>query len=373
MAAMPAVEAAAWLALIRTGVGSAALRAASERFGSASALLAAGPAGWRAADIEVALPGTQPQLIASDARWLAVDTHHVIGWTDPDYPRLLRQIASPPPCLFVVGAPEALWQPQIAIVGARACTAGGADNARVFATAFAKAGLTVTSGLAFGIDAAAHQGALDAGGDSIAVVGTGPDRVYPAQHRDLARRIAEHGAMVSEFPPGTGARREHFPSRNRIIAGLTLGTLVVEAGERSGALITARHAADAGREVFAVPGSIHNPCARGCHRLIRQGAGLVESAAEVIEALAPLAGELAAALRDRLAEAQPTSMSATDAAVPEDREHARLLAALGHDPVGIDLLAERTGLTVAAVSSMLLIMEMEGWVRVEHGLCTRCR
>lgn len=365
------VEAAAWLALVRAGVGAAALRAASERFGSAAALLDAGPAGWRAAGIEAALPGPEPELAPADARWLATDAHHVLGWTDPDYPRLLRQIASPPPCLFVVGAPTALWQPQIAIVGARASTAGGEDNARAFATAFARAGLTITSGLALGIDAAAHRGALDAGGDSIAVVGTGPDRVYPAGHRDLARRIAGQGAVVSEFPPGTGARREHFPSRNRIIAGLALGTLVVEAGERSGALITARHAGDAGREVFAVPGSIHNPCARGCHRLIRQGAALVESAAEVIEALTPLAAELAGALRGRLggSPAPPTA----DPAAPtrEDPERARLLAALAHDPVGIDQLAERTGLTVAALSSMLLIMEMEGCVHVEHGRYSR--
>ena len=231
--------------------------------------------------------------------------------------------------------------------------------------------MTVTSGLASGIDAAAHAGALDAGAHTVAVMATGPDRVYPPAHRDLATRIAHHGALVCEFVPGTEARREHFPSRNRIIAGLALGTLVVEAAERSGALITARLAGDAGREVFAIPGSIHNPVARGCHRLIRQGAALVETADEVIAALGPVASDLADALRARLHDGAAAAPATPATSGDNDPAVRQVLAALAFDPVGIDQLAQRTGLTVAALSSMLLHMEMQGLVSAEHGRYSR--
>ena len=225
----------------------------------------------------------------------------------------------------------------------------------------------MASGLAAGIDAAAHRATLDAGGATLAVLGTGPDIAYPARHRPLLERVAAEGAVVSEHLPGTRPLKQHFPSRNRILAGLSLGTLVVEAAERSGALITARLAADAGREVFALPGSIHNPMARGCHRLLREGAALVETPAEVLAVLGPLAADLARALRGELggpitaceAPGEPTFLS--------DPRYNRLWQALGHDPTGMDDLVERTGLTTAELSSMLLALELEGQVAAQHG------
>ena len=266
----------------------------------------------------------------------------------------------------MAGDPQWLWFPQLAIVGSRNPTDGGLANARDFARALAHSGLVITSGLADGIDAAAHAAALQAGVATVAVVATGPDLVYPARNRALAEAIAARGAIVSEYPPGTAAQRPHFPMRNRIIAGLSLGTLVVEAAQRSGALITAREAAEAGREVFALPGSIHNPMARGCHRLIREGAALVETAQEIIDALGPRAQELAAALRGRLQDAAAGNAPARGEP-EEDADYRRLRAALGHDPVPIDTLAERTGLTVATLSSMLILMELDGRVTVSHG------
>ena len=277
--------------------------------------------------------------------------------------------------LFVAGDPALLWYPAVAVVGSRSPTAGGRDNAHRFARALVAAGFAVTSGLAAGIDRAAHEAALDGNGSTVAVLGTGPDVPYPQAHAGLLSRVAALGAVVSEHPPGTEARREHFPSRNRILAGLTLGTLVIEAASRSGALITARLAADAGREVFAVPGSIHNPMARGCHRLIRDGAALVESADEVIAALGAWAGALRGDLQRRLAtpvsgpdersNGSPTAISQDDPA------YHRLWSALGHDPSDMDQLAQRSGLTAAALSSMLLVMELQGRVAVEHGRYSR--
>ena len=299
----------------------------------------------------------------------------MIGWHDPDYPALLRRIASPPLVLFVAGDPACLWHPSVAVVGTRSPTAGGRDNARDFAHALAVSGLGVVSGLAAGVDTEAHTGALAAGGRTVAVLGTGPDVPYPRANTALHARIVKSGAVVSEHPPGTQARREHFPSRNRIIAGLALGTLVIEAAQRSGALITARMATDCGRDVFAVPGSIHNPLARGCHALIREGAGLVERTQEVIDAIGPAAADLAAALRGRLR--GPTSARAgtrpRDRRASLDPDYQRLWMALGHDPTGMDRLVDRTGLTVAELSSMLLVMELEGRVAVEHGRYSRKR
>jgi DNA processing protein len=275
------------------------------------------------------------------------------------------------------------------VVGSRAATPGGRDNAAAFARTIAAAGFGVASGLAAGVDAAAHEAALQVGGLTIAVLGTGPDVPYPRSHVRLHERIAAGGAVVSEHLPGTGARAEHFPSRNRILAGLSLGTLVVEAAERSGALITARQAVDAGREVFAIPGSIHNPLARGCHRLIREGAVLVETAAEVVAALAPAAQELAADLRRRLdaptsgprdsgQDAAPRGADAgseTAQGPPSayDADYQKLWKALGYDPTGMDQLVERTGLTPAELSSMLLLMELDGRVTTQHGRYHRSR
>ncbi|MCB1576726.1 MAG: DNA-processing protein DprA, partial [Xanthomonadales bacterium] len=291
---------------------------------------------------------------------------------DPDYPSLLREIPGAPAALFVDGDPTLLWMPQVAIVGSRSASEHGLALCRRFARALASAGFTVTSGMADGIDGAAHQAALDADARTVAVLGTGPDLVYPRKHRALAARIAASGALVSEFPPGTAAKPEHFPRRNRIISGLALGTLVVEAGLRSGSLITARCASEQGREVFAIPGSINNPLARGCHQLIRDGARLTESAEEIIAELSALAASLGDRLRARLGSA-PGSAADTGAAVEStptgsrDPDYVRLLEALGHDESSLDELAARTGLAVSALSSMLLVLELEGDVRPGRG------
>jgi len=366
-------ETRAWLALLRApALGGGRIRPAVAEHGGAEAArqaLLRRPSGLADATRE-ALRAPDLAALQGDLDWLAMPGHQLITCLDADYPALLARVPNAPAALFVAGDPSMLWRPQLAIVGSRNPTAAGRDNAAAFARALSTAGLTITSGLADGVDAAAHAAAPDSAAGTVAVVGTGPDRVYPAKHKALARAIATRGALVSEFPPGTGARREHFPRRNRVIAGLSLGTLVVEASVQSGALITARLAAEAGREVFALPGSIHNPLARGCHRLIRDGAALVETTDEVLGALAPVAAELADALRARL-QLPAAAAPAAEPAPPRDPDHARLWEALGHDPAGIDQLAARTGLTVDALSSMLLLMELEGRVTAAHGRYAR--
>lgn len=303
-----------------------------------------------------------------DLEWIEADGITLLNSSDPRYPPLLRRVNGAPLLLFVRGDVDALWLPQLAIVGSRQGSAGGLATARDFAATFVARGFAVTSGLAAGIDAAAHQGALDAGGQTIAVLGTGLDRIYPARHAELARAIAGQGALVSEFPPRTPARRENFPRRNRIISGLSLGTLVVEASLGSGSLITARVAIDQGREVFAIPGSIHNPLAKGCHQLIRDGAKLVETAQEVIEELAPMVSEWRDTLRPaRLPTGASTTLPAPGRVATDDAEYTLLRRALGYDPVSIDSLIERTGLTVPVLSSMLLRMELEGEVVANPG------
>ena len=347
--------------------------------GTAIEAFAAGTRNWKAHGLDEAqihaLQAPDQAALGRCRAWLAEPGHTLLGWHDVDYPPLLRRIASPPLALFVAGDPALLWHPAVAVVGSRNASAGGRDNARDFAHDFVASGLCVASGLAAGIDTAAHEGALAAGGLTVAVLGTGPDVAFPRSNGGLLARIAEHGAIVSEHAPGTGPRREHFPSRNRILAGLALGTVVIEAAERSGALITARQAAESGRDVFAVPGSIHNPLARGCHRLLRDGAALVESAADVMQALGPLAGDLAEALRGRLADPTSRSGPVAAASVPgpgnPDPDYQCLWKALGHDPTGMDQLVSRTGLTTAELSSMLLVMELEGRVVAQHGRYTR--
>lgn len=363
----------AWLRLIRApGLGGVRIRKLLQHFGSAGAVIEANAAQLKAIGVpESAIDSLRdPDLeaLAADRRWLELPGHHLLTCDGVDFPELLQRTAGAPAALFVAGDPQWLWFAQIAVVGSRNPTDGGSANARDFARALARTGLIITSGLADGIDAAAHRAALDVGKPTIAVVATGPDIVYPARNRALADAIAANGAIVSEYPPGTTPQRQNFPQRNRIIAGLSLGTLVVEAAQRSGALITARQAAEAGREVFALPGSIHNPLAKGCHRLIREGAALVETVQEIVEAMAPHAAQLANVLRGRLStELVDTDDETADIMVDEDEDYKRLRAALGHDPVAIDVLAERTGLTVETLSSMLLLMELDGRVAAAHG------
>lgn len=296
--------------------------------------------------------------VEQDLKWFSESNRHIITLHDARYPEMLKQIPDPPSLLFAQGDVNLLSQWQIAIVGSRNPSASGRDTAYEFSRYMAKGGLTITSGLAMGIDAVAHQGALAEQGKTIAVVGTGLDRVYPAKHRDLAHDISSTGLLISEFALGTPPRAENFPRRNRIISGLSLGTLVVEAAVRSGSLITARMALEQGREVFAIPGSIHNPLARGCHQLIREGAKLVETANDILEDLGALA-EFQANPEETIEQLKTTSDS--------DEDYHHLFEHLGFDPIQIDRLIERCGLTADAVSSMLLLLELQGRVESYPG------
>lgn len=306
--------------------------------------------------------------LAALTDWLAAKPdRHLLTLGDPEFPDSLRQLDQVPPMLWAEGNLEALSDPQLAIVGSRNGTRGGTANAHDFAKHLAASGLTITSGLALGIDAAAHSGALAAGGVTSAVLGSGPDKIYPRENTALAERIvAEGGVLVSEYPPGVAPDRHRFPARNRLIAALSLGTLVVEAAERSGALITARLAAELGREVFAIPGSIHNPMAKGCHRLIREGAKLIESSADILAELSPrLAGYLTEC--DDSVASTKAEHPAQKAEFEGDPLYAKLLNVLGHDPVSLDALTKYTGLTSAELSSMLLILELEGFIEALPG------
>jgi len=364
-------ETRAWLVLLRApGLGAGGVRELVGRYGSASAAQAAAAREARTGvEARAWLASPDAATIKRDLAWLEAPDHHLIVATSEDFPSLLRDAQNPPAALFVAGDPTCLWSAQIAIVGARSATATGLANARAFAKTLAQAGNTITSGLAEGIDGAAHEGALEAGGKTIAVLGTGPDLVYPRKHADLAQRIVAHGALVSEFPPGTPGKSENFPRRNRLIAALSLGTLVIEAGLNSGSLITARLAAEIGREVFALPGSIHSPLARGCHKLIRDGAKLVETAEEVIGELRGVGGLLAEGLRRRLD--APAASAPVSATAQRDPEYQRLLDALDAEPAALDELVERTGLAAAALSSMLLVLELDGAVAAENGRYAR--
>lgn len=359
-----------WLALIRApDLGATRIRSLLDKFGNPRSIRSAEAGalarhGLGSASID-ALQQPDERRIDADLAWLDEAGASMLAWDDEDYPPQLRAIDRPPPVLFVLGDPAVLWLPQLAIVGSRNATRGGLENARAFSRSLTRAGLVVTSGLALGVDGMAHRAALDAGGYTVAVAATGLDRVYPARHRELAREIVARGAIVSEFPPGVEPRAGHFPARNRIIAGLSVGTLVVEAGVTSGSLITARLAMEQNRDVFAIPGSIHNPLAKGCHRLIKDGAKLVETGEDLL-------GELDVAVRRQIDVGRSRlEMAADEAAEPvsqvRDPEYAKLLDAMGFDPVTLDQLVESTGLTVEAVSSMLLILELDGMVESGPG------
>jgi DNA processing protein len=283
----------------------------------------------------------------------------VLNLGDAAWPALLLQTADPPLMLYVQGRLQALSTTSVAVVGSRKPTAQGLDNARAFSTELGRKGYTIISGLALGIDAAAHEGALAGGALTVAVVGTGLDSCYPSRHAELARRIAEQGALVSEYAPGSPPLAEHFPQRNRIIAALSRGTLVVEAALRSGSLITARLALEAGRDVYAIPGSIHSTQSRGCHLLIKQGAKLVESAEDVLEELQGPGMAIQASLLD---------LPSEPAAAGSDP----LLQALGHDPVTLDALMARTGWPAPELSARLLDLELDGHLaRLPGGLYQR--
>jgi len=295
--------------------------------------------------------------------WLDQPDNYLISIQDEGYPALLREIPDPPQQLYVHGDPTVLHTHQLAIVGSRNPSPGGQQTAHEFASALAQAGLTITSGLALGIDAAAHEGALSGGGKTLAVVGTGLDRVYPASNRGLAHQVADGGAIVSEFPLGTPVRPGHFPQRNRIISGLSIGTLVVEAALRSGSLITARLAAEQGREVFALPGSIHNPVARGCHKLIRQGAKLVETAQDILEDLGALAAYVSQ-VNSVINQRESINSSSSEVL---DSSQQQVLAQLGYDPVSVDAVIERGELPAEQVMASLLALELEGYVSSAPG------
>jgi DNA processing protein len=339
-----------------------ALVAATGNLESAASIGAHGVAG-------VELPQSARAFLASpdevaidaDLEWIRASNATLIPCTSPGYPPLLACTSRAPAVLYVLGDASALHTPQLAMVGSRSPTASGRDTARAFAEFFARAGITITSGLALGIDSASHEGALRAQGRTVAVCGTGLDVVYPRQNAAMAKRICERGALVSEFPPRTLPMPAHFPRRNRIISGLSFGTLVVEAAHGSGSLITAQHAVDQGREVFAIPGSIHNPLSRGCHKLIHEGAKLVESAedvlSEVLNFLQP----------QSLASDKPQLAKVGEAAPALDKEYEILLDALGFEPASIDVLVARTGIPSESVASMLLRLELQGRIKPHAG------
>jgi DNA processing protein len=348
-----------WLRLVRAkGLRNADALKLLERFGSPESLWAATTAQWRAAGVDaqdVRRPAEDDPQVIADAAWLAAGPdRHLVTLHDERYPEVLKTIHAPPLALFVRGEPQLLAQPQLALVGARAATPQGLENARAFAAELSRRGLVITSGLASGVDGAAHQGALAAQGATLAVCGTGLDRVYPARHRDLAQSIvAQGGALVSEFAPGTAAMAQNFPRRNRIISGLALGVLVVEASRESGSLITARRAIEQGREVFAIPGSIHNPLAKGCHQLIREGAKLVESVDDILLELAP---KLGAWLRE-----QPAVTPSTTP-VSAEGPAGVVMAELGERPQSVDALMVATGLPAETLHVTLLQLELEGLI-----------
>ena len=367
-----------WLGMLRVaGLGPAYGQRLLEHYGDPASAFSAGVNDWK----KLGVPRVQEPdwaQVDADLQWLAAPNRHFITLADAAYPARLKEIARPPLGLFCIGDPDLLSTVQFALVGSRNPTPHGTQHAHEFAAILARRGLVITSGLALGVDAAAHEGALSVQGYTVAVCGTGLDRVYPARNKALARRIAETGLLVSEFSPGMTAQPENFPRRNRIISGLSLGVLVVEAAVKSGSLITARLALEQGREVFAIPGSVHNPLARGCHRLIREGAKLVEQADDILEEIvdqivvqnsdpnSSLINPSFAQQHSNVDNAAPTA-SDNRVQAPLDEDYRQLLNAMGHEPVAVDMLVERSGLTAETVSSMLLILELEGRVSSAPG------
>lgn len=333
------------------GLGAETYRRLLQSFGEPENIFAAGHAALekvvRAPLARAIQSGPDPAALAPTLKWLEEPLNHIVTLADADYPRSLLEVPDPPPLLYIKGRLDLLNHPALAIVGSRNATPQGLNNTEHFARFLSNSGLCIVSGLALGIDGAAHRGGLAGASSSIAVVGTGLDIVYPSRHRDLAHELALKGALVSEFPLGTPSKAQNFPRRNRLISGLSQGCLVVEAALQSGSLITARLAAEQGREVFAIPGSIHSPLAKGCHYLIKQGAKLVETAQDILDEFgyAPVA--------------DPAAQHAPDT---QTGENGRLLRCLGFDPAGIDALVACSGLTTDNVCAILLTMELAGQV-----------
>ncbi len=353
-------EPESWLALdLIPGLGGEGLRRLLAEFGSPAAVLGQSPSSLarivsaKAADSIAAGPAIEQFEAAK--KWLEAEANHLLTLADADYPASLLEISDPPPVLYLKGNRALLASHGVAVVGSRNATPVGLQNAEAFSRALSTAGLTIISGMALGIDAAAHRGGLDGGASSIAVVGTGLDLVYPARNKALARELAEKGLIISEFSLGTPALAQNFPRRNRIISGLSRGVLVVEAALASGSLITARQAAEQGREVFAIPGTIHSPFSKGCHQLIKQGAKLVDDANDILVELQ---------WRNTVARANKSAadVAAIDDGLDEenDADLDPLLAAMGYDPASIDALMERVDLRADQVMLRITELEIEG-------------
>lgn len=346
-----------WLQLTLTpGIGPASLRGLLQKFGLPENVLRRPSGELRAYMSSAALDALHSQVVRDAAAraldWAQGQGNHIVTLADEVYPKALLEISDPPPLLYLVGRLELLGKASIAVVGSRNATAQGEQNAQSFSRALSEAGFTIVSGLALGIDAAAHRGGLAGGSSTIAVLGTGVDVLYPKRNEALARTIASEGLLLSEFPLGTGPVASNFPRRNRIISGLARGCLVVEAAAASGSLITARCAAEQGREVFAIPGSIHSPLSKGCHALIRTGAKLVESADDILSELTSY---------------RPSGFASTMEPMPTKSGDEGLLAYMGHDPVDVDALCSRAGLSAEQVSSELLRLELDGRIAALPG------
>lgn len=378
---MSETDLSAWITALHSPLSVKRVHALLQQFGGINELMAADEEALQARGVKsqevLALKNPDRKLLDKTLQWASLSDQAIIPFSSPDYPRLLREIADPPLLLFVRGQVSALQSAQLAIVGSRHATSGGIQNAKQFAANLAAYGLTITSGLALGIDGAAHGGVLEVNGTTIGVCGSGLENIYPKQHESLVARIADStGAVISEFPLATKPFAGNFPRRNRIIAGMSLGVIVVEAALKSGSLITARLSAEAGREVFAIPGSIHHPLARGCHYLIRQGAKLVETASDIVEELSALqAVSTQLEMNDKVLLNSYIDPVADKIVVNQDdnpttKLSGSLLTVFGliaHEITSIDMILLRSQLTVSEVSSILLELELNGYIQSVAG------
>ncbi len=368
----------AWLLLTQTkGLGTARIKMLLDYYNDASAIFK-----QRHFPNELKIPQAVQQslknpdfdTIKQDLYWLEKEGNSVLTLNDDLYPPLLKQTDSPPPLLYITGNPQVLLQAQLAVVGSRNASAVGLKNTHAFCYDLAKNGLVITSGMALGVDGAAHAAALKANGITIAVMGTGLDSVYPPRHRDLAHQIAEKGALVSEFAIGTKPNAYNFPRRNRIICGLSLGTLVMEASVKSGTLITARQTMEINRPVMAIPGSIHSPMVKGCHLLIKQGAKLVESAQEILEELTPLAASLSMQIKQKLANLDSNTEAKNEAitdTLQENEEissqHQRVLECIQYEATSLETIMQKSACNAQEIASILLILELENKIQTMPG------